>query len=90
MLAPPAPLSEADKPRLRELATLAAANSYSPYSRFRVGSALLLTDGTTVTGCEFGADEMRIVYPGEGGEPRETTLGALLPHAFRLELLDAR
>ena len=144
-LAPPAPLSEADKQRLRELATLAAANSYSPYSRFRVGSALLLTGGTTVTGCnvencsyrltscaeqaaiaravsefgprirvaavavanlndaasmpcgacrqtlsEFGDDDMLILYPGEGGSPLETTLGALLPHAFRLELLDAR
>ncbi len=32
-------------------ATEAAANAYAPYSRFRVGAALLLTTGETVTGC---------------------------------------
>ena len=31
-------------------ARAAALNSYSPYSRFRVGSALLLTSGAVVTG----------------------------------------
>ncbi len=136
------PLSEADKQRLRKLATEAAQNSYSPYSHFRVGSALLLTDGTTIAGCnvencsyrltscaeqaavvravsergpairlravavanlngatsmpcgacrqtlsEFGDDATLILYPGQGGEPEETTLGELLPHAFRLEFL---
>jgi len=35
---------------LLELARGAAANSYSPYSRFRVGAALRLTNGEIVTG----------------------------------------
>jgi cytidine deaminase len=35
---------------LRAAAATVAENSYSPYSRFRVGAALLLTDGTVVTG----------------------------------------
>lgn len=37
-------------PQLIEAALAAAENSYSPYSGFRVGSALLLTNGETVTG----------------------------------------
>ena len=35
---------------LLEQARKAAANSYSPYSKFRVGAALRLTNGETVTG----------------------------------------
>jgi homotetrameric cytidine deaminase len=35
---------------LLELARKAAENSYSPYSEFRVGAALRLTNGETVTG----------------------------------------
>ena len=140
-----ATLSEADTQHLRNLAAQVAANSYSPYSRFRVGSALLLTEGSVVTGCnvencsyrlttcaeqaaitravsdfgpdvrvaavavanlngaasmpcgacrqtlsEFGDDATLILYPGEGGEPQETTLGALLPHAFRLDFLNVK
>src|SRR5579872_1950023 len=37
--------------KLRKLAADAAANSYSPYSHFRVGAALLLEDDTIITGC---------------------------------------
>ena len=135
-------LSPADQQRLRELARTAAANSYSPYSHFRVGAALLLTDGSIVTGCnvencsyrltscaeqaaiaraisergpsirlravavanlndsasmpcgacrqtlsEFGDDDVFILYPGESGAEESTTLGALLPHAFRMQFL---
>ena len=131
--------------RLRELAAVAAENSYSPYSRLRVGAALLLDDGAIVTGCnvenasyrltscaeqaaiaravaehgpqlrlravavanlnhaasmpcgacrqtltEFGDDDTLILYPGEGGRDEVTTLGELLPHAFRLEFLEPR
>jgi cytidine deaminase len=36
---------------LQRAATKAAEHAYAPYSKFRVGAALLLTDGTTVTGC---------------------------------------
>ena len=36
---------------LLDLARRAAANSYSPYSRFPVGAALECADGTVFTGC---------------------------------------
>jgi cytidine deaminase len=39
---------------------------------------------------EFGNDQTLILYPGENGTPEETTLGQLLPHAFRLEFLDPK
>lgn len=135
-------LTTEQREALRDLAASAAEHSYSPYSRFRVGAALLLTSGQTVTAAnvencsyrltccaeqsaiaravaehgpkirlravavanlngaasmpcgacrqtlsEFGPDDTLILYPGEAGEPQETTLGALLPHAFRLEHL---
>ncbi|HEV2578198.1 MAG TPA: cytidine deaminase [Acidobacteriaceae bacterium] len=135
-------LSPADQQHLREFARAAAANSYSPYSHFRVGAALLLTDGSIITGCnvencsyrltscaeqaavaravsergpsvrlravavanlnnsasmpcgacrqtlsEFGDDDVLILYPGERGAEESTTLGALLPHAFRMQFL---
>src|ERR1700744_5680358 len=135
-------LSEVEKTRLRELAAKGAEQAYSPYSKFRVGAALLLDDGAVVTGCnvencsyrltscaeqgaiaravaergpgirlravavanlngsvsmpcgacrqtltEFGDDQTLILYPGENGAAEETTLGELLPHAFRLEYL---
>ena len=135
-------VSEVEKAKLRELATKAAEHAYAPYSRYRVGAALLLEDGALVTGCnvencsyrltscaeqgaiaravaergprirvravavanlnstasmpcgacrqtlsEFGGDAMLVLYPGEGGAAMETTLGELLPHAFRGEFL---
>ena len=135
-------VSSEQRAHLRALATAAAAHSYSPYSRFRVGAALLLTTGETVTGAnvencsfrltccaeqaavaravaehgpgihlravavanlngaasmpcgacrqtlsEFGDDGVLILYPGENAMPMDTTLGELLPHAFRLEHL---
>ena len=138
-------VSEAEKAKLRELATNAAEHAYAPYSRYRVGAALLLEDGVVVTGCnvencsyrltscaeqgaiaravaergpgvrvravavanlngaasmpcgacrqtlaEFGEDGMVVLYPGEGGVAMETTLGELLPWAFRGEYLDGR
>ena len=138
-------LSPSDIERLRKLAESAAVNAYSPYSHFRVGAALLLEDGSIVTGCnvencsyrltscaeqaaiaravsergpairlravavanlnnsasmpcgacrqtlsEFGDDSVLILYPGEGGAPESTTLGELLPHAFRMEFLEQK
>jgi cytidine deaminase len=40
----------ADMSKLLEQACRAARSSYAPYSRFRVGAALLCTDGTVFTG----------------------------------------
>ncbi|HXS14318.1 MAG TPA: cytidine deaminase [Acidobacteriaceae bacterium] len=142
---PANPVSVAEQQRLREFAQAAAANSYSPYSHFRVGAALLLTDGSIVAGCnvencsyrltscaeqaaiaravsergphirlravavanlnaaasmpcgacrqtlsEFGDDDLLVLYPGENGTDESTTLGALLPHAFRMQFLDPK
>lgn len=145
LLSPSADLKPEEKAHLRQLATAAARHSYSPYSQFRVGAALLLTDGSIVTGCnvencsyrltscaeqgaiaraiaeygpgirlravavanlnhsasmpcgacrqtlaEFGDDDTLVLYPGEDNVDEETTLGALLPHAFRMEFLETR
>jgi cytidine deaminase len=136
-------LSAEQRQRMRELAAAAAEHSYSPYSKFRVGAALLLEDGAVVTGCnvencsyrltscaeqgaiaravvergagirlravavanlngaasmpcgacrqtlaEFGGDDTVVLYPGEGGAMEETTLGKLLPSAFRGRYLE--
>jgi cytidine deaminase len=43
-------LTEAEIAALHQRATKAAHNSYSPYSHFRVGAAILLEDGAIVTG----------------------------------------
>ncbi len=139
------PLASAEIETLRNRARQAAEHSYSPYSRFRVGAALLLTNGAIVTGCnvencsyrltccaeqsaiaravaehgpgirlravaianlnaatsmpcgacrqtlaEFGDDSTLILYPGENSIVAETTLGALLPAAFRLKHLETK
>jgi cytidine deaminase len=47
----PSGLSSQQIAHLCTLAAQAAANSYSPYSHFRVGAALLLEDGSHVLGC---------------------------------------
>jgi cytidine deaminase len=36
---------------LRDAAFAAMENAYAPYSRFRVGSALLTSNGSVITGC---------------------------------------
>lgn len=43
-------LDAAEVAALRERASAAAQNSYSPYSRFRVGAAILLDNGEIVAG----------------------------------------
>jgi cytidine deaminase len=130
---------------LHQRAGEAAKNSYSPYSHFRVGAAVLLypderQDGAIVAGTnvenasyrltscaeqaaiaaavtlygpairvravavmnlngaacmpcgacrqtilEFGGPETAVFYPSASGEMVSTTLGALLPAAFRLD-----
>jgi len=39
--------------KLCELAIKASEKSYSPYSKFRVGAALLCADGSVYTGCNI-------------------------------------
>ncbi len=53
-------ITESDKILLRTAAKTALSNAYAPYSKFHVGAAVLLTDGTLTTGCNvenasFGA-----------------------------------
>jgi len=43
-------VSEPELEKLLEVARQVAENSYSPYSEFRVGAALRLTNGETITG----------------------------------------
>ena len=61
------PVTPVQRSRLRELATVAAENSYSPYSRFRVGAALLLDDGFIVTGCNVENASYRLTSCAEQG-----------------------
>ncbi|WHH59575.1 cytidine deaminase [Petroclostridium sp. X23] len=42
-----------DEKKLLELASEARQNSYSPYSKFRVGAALLTKSGKIFTGCNI-------------------------------------
>ncbi len=51
-------LSESDR-KLVETAMQATSRSYSPYSRFAVGAAALLADGTVVT----GSNQENAAYP---------------------------
>ena len=48
---PVTPLTPQQTAQLQQQATAAAQNAYAPYSNFRVGAAVLLSDGTIVTGC---------------------------------------
>jgi len=46
------PVIDAATPeQLQEAARKVAANAYAPYSKFRVGAALLFDDGFVATGC---------------------------------------
>ena len=51
-------LDESDR-RLVQLAREATFRSYAPYSKFRVGAAILLDNGETVT----GANQENVAYP---------------------------
>jgi cytidine deaminase len=44
-------VSQADRERLRQAARAAWQNSYAPYSKFRVGAAILTDSGEVFTGC---------------------------------------
>ncbi len=47
----PSPVSDDDLNRLARAAREASRRSYSPYSRFPVGAAVLTAGGTVVSGC---------------------------------------
>ena len=47
----PSDLTPTQIASLQQHATTVAHHAYAPYSNFRVGAAVLLTDGTIVTGC---------------------------------------
>ena len=40
-----------DKDKLLDMALVARSNAYTPYSKFKVGAAILLTNGKYITGC---------------------------------------
>src|SRR5665213_3640840 len=47
----PSNLTPSQIEQLLQKAAAAAQNAYAPYSHFRVGAAVLLEDGSIVTGC---------------------------------------
>jgi len=54
---------ELTQPQIEDLcrrAIAAAHNAYAPYSRFRVGAAILLEDGAIVTGCNVENTSYRL------------------------------
>jgi cytidine deaminase len=50
---------------LRKLASTAAEHSYSPYSKFRVGAALMLDDGSIYSGCNIENASYRLTICAE-------------------------
>jgi cytidine deaminase len=61
----PSGLSAEQIDQLRRLASAAAEHSYSPYSRFRVGAALMLDDGSIYTGCNIENASYRLTVCAE-------------------------
>jgi len=61
----PSGLSQQEISELRAMARSAAKRSYSPYSRFRVGAAVLLEDGRIFTGANIENASYRLTICAE-------------------------
>jgi cytidine deaminase len=69
-----------------------AVAEFGPEIRLRAVAVANLNEAASMpcgacrqTLAEFGDDSTLVLYPGENGALEETTLGELLPHAFRAE-----